>query len=61
MRYNPRDRINVCLEAEARQELRQLATIESCSEAELIRRAVTYLLLHPALFVAPVVRMRHIS
>jgi hypothetical protein len=57
MSYNPRDRINVCMEEGQRRDLRMLAAIASCSEGELIRRAVTYLLLHPAEFVPPV-RMR---
>jgi hypothetical protein len=58
MPYHPRDRINVCLDEDSRQELRQLASIASCSEGELIRRAVTYMLLHPADFIPPVIWMR---
>jgi hypothetical protein len=57
MPFHPRDRINVCLDADQRQELRQLAAVAACSEGELIRRAVLYLLLHPAEFLPPV-RMR---
>jgi hypothetical protein len=58
MAYNLRDRINVCLDAEIRRELRTMAAVSSCSEGELIRRAVAYLLLHPEAFMPPVYRMR---
>jgi hypothetical protein len=61
MRYHARDRINVCLDADQRAELRQLAHVTATSEGELIRRAITYLLLHPDAFIPPIVRMRRIS